>query len=64
MCIAEPAADRHSVLWVKDVTRRRIVDNDGVLELAADLTEILDIVSLVVVAAFAEESVMDNVVDV
>lgn len=60
--VAEPAANRHGMLRVEDVARRRIVDDDGLLEIAADLTEVLDIVALVIVAALAEQSMMHNVV--
>lgn len=52
------------MLRVEDVRGRRVVDDDGVLQVSADLGEILDVVSLVVVAAFAEKSVVDDLVDV
>lgn len=80
MSIRKPAADGDSVLRVEDVRRRRVVDDDGVLEIATNLGEILwkvsrrfpssgscaylDVVALVVVAALAEETVMHNTVDV
>ena len=64
MCVGEPAADGNGVLRVEDVGGRGVVDDDGVFELAADLGEIFDIVALVVVAAFAEEAVVHDVVDI
>lgn len=62
--VAEPAANRDSVLGVENVARGRIVDDDGLAEVSADLAEVFDIVALVVVAAFAEQPVVDDVVDV
>ena len=35
--VREPAADRDGVLRVEDVRRGRVVDDDGVLEIATDL---------------------------
>ena len=52
------------MLRVEDVRGRRVVDDDGVLQVSADLGEILDVVSLVVVAAFSEQPVVDDLVDV
>ena len=49
---------------MKDVACWRIVDDDRVLEIPANLAQVLDVVALVVVAALAEQSVVDNVVDV
>ena len=80
--VREPAADGDGVLRMEDVRRGRVVNDDGVLEVAAYLREILKqvlasdaamisasfsdlyVVALVVVAAFAEESVVDNAVNV
>lgn len=42
------------MLRVENVRGRRVVDNDGVLEISSDLGEILDVVALVVVAALSE----------
>ena len=82
VCVREPAADGDGVLRMEDVRGRRVVDDDGVLEVAANLREILKqvlvsdtyvipaafsdlyVVALVVVAAFAEKSVVNNAVDV
>ena len=62
--VREPTADGNRVLRVEDVRRRRVVDDDGVLQVAAHLGEVLDVISLVVVAALPEQPVMDNLVDV
>jgi len=60
--IAEPAADGHGVLRMEDVARGRVVDDDCFPQIAAHHAQILDVVALVVVAAFAEEPVMYYVV--
>lgn len=52
------------MLGVEDVGCRRVVDDDGVLQVTSDLREVFDVVSLVVVAALAEQAVVDNLVDV
>jgi hypothetical protein len=62
--IREPTADGNGVLRVEDVRCRRVVDDDGVLQVSADLRQILHVVALVVVAALPEQPVMDNLVDV
>lgn len=54
MCIGEPTADGYSVLGVENVGCRRVVDDDSVFQVASDLREVLDVVSLVVVAALSE----------
>lgn len=64
MGIGEPTADGHGVLRVEDVGCGRVVDDDGVFEIAADLGQVLDVVPLVVVTAFTEKPMVDNVVDV
>lgn len=64
MGIAEPTADRHSVLRVENVAGGRVVDDDGFFQFAADLAQVFDVVSLMVVAALAEQSVVNDVVDV
>ena len=64
MRIREPAADGNGVLGVKDVGRRRVVDNDRLLQVAPDLREILDVVALMIIAALSEEPVVDHIVDV
>lgn len=52
------------MLRVEDVGRGRVVDNDGVLEVAADLRQVLDVVALVVVATLAEEAMVHHLVDI
>lgn len=52
------------MLRVEYVRGRRIVDDDGVFQITSDLGQILDVVALVVVAAFAEQSVVDDIVNV
>ena len=80
MCIREPAADRHCVLWVEDVRCWRIVNDDGFFQVAPNLREILyrldamyradlgatylDIVALMIVATLAEEPMMHDMVDI
>ena len=64
MRIREPAADGNGVLRMKDIGRRRVVDDDRLLQVAADLREILDIVALMIIAALSEEPVVDHIVDV
>lgn len=64
MSIREPTADRHSVLRMEDVRGRRVVNDNSILEVPADLGKILDVVALVVITALSEQSVVDNLVDV
>lgn len=64
MSIGEPAAYGHGVLRVKYVGCWRIINDDGLSEVTANLGEILDIVALVIVATFAEETMVDDIVNV
>lgn len=64
MRVGEPTANGYGVLRVEYVGRRRVVDDDGVLEVTPDLGEILDVVAAVVVAALSEQSVVDDTMDV
>lgn len=64
MSIGKPTADRHGVLRVEDIRRWRIVDDDGFSQIAANLRQVLDVVALVVVATFAEQAVMHDIMDV
>lgn len=50
------------MLRVEDVRCWRIVDDNGLSQITADLGEVLDIVALVVVAALTKQPVMDNLV--
>lgn len=45
VCVREPAADGDGVLRMEDVRGRRVVDDDGVLEVAANLRKVLQGVS-------------------
>ena len=52
------------MLRVENIRRRRVVDDDRVLQVAANLRQVLDVVALVVVAAFSKQPVVDNLVDI
>ena len=52
------------MLGVKDVGSRRVVDNYSILQVTSNLGEVLDVVSLVIVAAFSEEPVVHDLVDI
>ena len=52
------------MLRVKDIARRRIINDNRLSQISAHLAEIFHVVALMIVAAFTEESVVDNVVDV
>ena len=45
--VGEPAADGHGVLRVEDVRGGRVVDYDGLAQVAADLGEVFDVVATV-----------------
>jgi hypothetical protein len=62
--IGEPTADWDGVLWVENIRRRRVIDNDSILQVASKLREILDVVAVVVEATLAEQAVVDNIVDI
>lgn len=64
VCVREPTANRHGVLGVENVGCRRVIDDYCVLEVAANLGQVLYIVPLVVVATLAEQPVVDDFVDV
>ena len=64
MSIREPTADRNGMLGMENVGCWRIVDNDGFAEISSDLGKILDVVSLVIIATFTEQTVMYDVMDV
>lgn len=49
---------------MEDVACRRVVDDDGLLQVSSHLAEVLDVVALVVVTAFSEQAVVDHVVNV
>lgn len=62
--IREPTADRYSMLGVEDVGGRRVIDDDGVLQVPSDLRKVFDIIALVVVTTFAEQPVVDDIVNI
>lgn len=41
MCVAEPRTNGHSVLRMKDIGRRRVVNYDSFLQVPTDLGKIL-----------------------
>jgi hypothetical protein len=61
MSIREPAADWYGVLRMEYVRCRGVVDNDGILEISADLREVLCKVSPGVHQATELESYLDVV---
>ena len=64
MSIGEPTADGNGVLRVEDVRGWGIVDDDGFSKISSDLGKIFDVVSLMVITTFAEETVMYDVMDI
>lgn len=64
MRIREPTADGDSVLWVENIRCGRVIDDDGVLQVASNLREVLDVVSLVIITALPEKPMVDDFVDV
>lgn len=43
----ERLSQTHSVIWMKDVGRRRVVDDDHLLQVPPQLVEVLDVVAAV-----------------
>jgi hypothetical protein len=64
MSIGEPTADRYGVLGVEDIGCWGVVDDDGFSKISSDLGKVFDVVSLVIVTAFTEETVVNNVMDI
>ena len=64
MSIRKPAANRYGVLGMEYVRGGGVVDNDGVFQVSPDLGKILYVVALVVVTTLAEQTVVDNLVDI
>lgn len=64
MRIREPTADGYGVLRVEDVRGWRVIDDNGILEVTSNLGEVFDVVSLMIVAAFTEKTMVDDAVDV
>lgn len=64
MSIGEPTADRNGVLGVEDVGCWRIIDDDGFSKISSHLRKIFDVVSLVIITTFAEETVMYDMMNI
>ena len=64
MSIAKPAGDGNSMLGVEDIRGGTVVDNNRITEISPNLREVFHIVSLVVVATLAEETMMDSLMNV
>lgn len=64
MSVRKPTTDRYSMLGVENVRSWRIIDDDGFLQISANLGQIFDVVSLVIVTTFPEKSVVYNVMDI
>ena len=62
--VAEPAADRNGVLWMEYIAGGRVVDDDGLTEVTANLAQVLHVIALMVVTALSEQSVVHNMVNV
>jgi hypothetical protein len=76
--IVEPGRYRHSVVWVKDVRCGRVIDDDAVFHLSAQLRQVLDVsncisslrrtyldvIALVVVTTFSEQTMSNNTASV
>jgi len=52
------------MLGMEYVGGGRVIDDDGILEIASDLGQVLYVVALVVVATLAKQPVMNDVVPV
>lgn len=52
------------MLGMKDVGSRRVVDNYSILQVTSNLGEVLDVVSLVIIAALSEKPVVHDLVDI
>ena len=52
------------MLRVEDIACRRVVNDDGLSQIAPDLAKILHIVALVIVTAFSEKPVMHDMMNV
>ena len=64
MRVREPTADWHGVLWVEYVGCWRVVDDDGIFQIASNLRQILNIVALMVIATLPEKAMMDNFMNI
>ena len=52
------------MLRMENIAGRRIVDDDGFVEVSSDLAQIFHIVALMVVTALSKQSVMHGVVNI
>lgn len=52
----ECLSQTHSVIWMKDVGRRRVVDDDHLLQVPPQLVEVLDVVAAVEDARLSEQT--------
>jgi len=52
------------VLGVEDVGCWRIIDDDGFSKISSHLRKIFDVVSLVIITTFAEETVMYDMMNI
>lgn len=64
MCVGKPATYGNGVLRVEDVGCGRVVDDDRVLQISSNLGQIFNVVTTMVMAALAEQPVVDNAMDV
>jgi len=62
--VRKPTTDRYSMLGMENVRRWRIVDDDGFLQISTNLGQIFDVISLVIITTFTEQSVVYHVVDI
>ncbi len=62
--VGKPTADGNGMLRVENIRSRRVIDNDGFSKVSANLRKVFDIISLVVVTAFPEKSVMNYMVNI
>lgn len=64
MRIRKPTADWYGMLRVEYVGSRRVVDDDGVLQVAAHLGQVLDIVTTMVVTALSKQPMVNDTMDI
>jgi hypothetical protein len=62
--VGEPTADRDCVLGMEYVRGRRVIDNDCLSKVTANLGKVFDIISLMIVTTFPEQPMMDYVMDI
>jgi len=62
--IVEPRVDGHRILWVEEVGRGGVVNDDDVLQRSAQLAQILDVVAAVADTRLTKEAVVAYLVNV